>query len=177
MHIIIGVITAIAGLLWALNRLNESGFNLNSLNPFLWARRRKWEKAHGTKPIHRLENSLEAAALLVSGMALIDGAVSRETKELVIDLFQKEFGISEQQSLDLYNVSSHLLKDTDNLSAEVKMILAPSINTFSESNQQQLMSMLNEVAKVEGGISNNQKNLLEAIAKQFNRIQSQPTWH
>lgn len=110
-------------------------------------------------------------------MALIDGAVSRETKELVIDLFQKEFGISEQQSLDLYNVSSHLLKDTDNLSAEVKMILAPSINTFSESNQQQLMSMLNEVAKVEGGISNNQKNLLEAIAKQFNRIQSQPTWH
>lgn len=41
MHIIIGVITAIAGLLWALNRLNESGFNLNSLNPFLWARRRK----------------------------------------------------------------------------------------------------------------------------------------
>jgi len=41
-HIIIGVITAIATLVFALNRLQDSGVNLNSFNPFFWARRRAW---------------------------------------------------------------------------------------------------------------------------------------
>ena len=35
MHIVIAVITAIAGLFWALNALQRSGFQFSSLNPFL----------------------------------------------------------------------------------------------------------------------------------------------
>lgn len=45
MHILIGLITAIAGLVWALHSLQNAGVNLNGFNPFYWMRRRKWEKA------------------------------------------------------------------------------------------------------------------------------------
>ena len=44
MHILIAAITAIGGLIWALYRLQNSGFDLNAFNPFYWARRREWEK-------------------------------------------------------------------------------------------------------------------------------------
>ena len=41
MHILIGLITAIAGLFWALNSLQRSEFNFGLSNPFLWSRRKK----------------------------------------------------------------------------------------------------------------------------------------
>ncbi|MEX2962926.1 hypothetical protein [Microbulbifer sp. TYP-18] len=69
MHILIGIITAIAGLVWALNSLQNSGVNLNAFNPFMWLRRRKWEKSLGTKPMHALTDSMEVAALLVVAVA------------------------------------------------------------------------------------------------------------
>lgn len=54
MHIVIGVISALAGLCWALIALQRSGLDLNELNPFLWARRRKWRMLYGTRPIFNL---------------------------------------------------------------------------------------------------------------------------
>ena len=35
MHIVIAAITAVAGLIWALNSLQRSGFNVSALNPLL----------------------------------------------------------------------------------------------------------------------------------------------
>ena len=36
MHYVIGLITAVAAFLFALNRLQNAGLDLNALNPFLW---------------------------------------------------------------------------------------------------------------------------------------------
>jgi len=36
MHIVLGALSAIAGVIWALVALQRSGFNPASLNPFLW---------------------------------------------------------------------------------------------------------------------------------------------
>lgn len=80
MHIIIATISAIAGLLWALNHLQNSGVALNSFNPFLWARRRKWAKQLGAKPMYGLTDSMEAAALLVVAVAKEHGDITRDTK-------------------------------------------------------------------------------------------------
>lgn len=52
MHILIAFLTTVAGLIWALYRLQNSGVNLNAFNPFYWMHRRKWQKKYGTKAIH-----------------------------------------------------------------------------------------------------------------------------
>ena len=45
MHIVIGILTAVAGLFWAISALQNSGA-IDSLNPFLWRRRaRSGEKS------------------------------------------------------------------------------------------------------------------------------------
>ena len=69
MHIIIAIVTAIAGLIWALIRLQNSGIDLNSFNPFYWARRRKWERQYTMKPIHNLQQPLDAAVVWLVGIA------------------------------------------------------------------------------------------------------------
>ncbi|MFO1351959.1 MAG: hypothetical protein U1F68_15300 [Gammaproteobacteria bacterium] len=53
MHIVIGFIVALSGLIFALARLQSVGFDLHSLNPFLAYKRYQWKKKYSTKPLFR----------------------------------------------------------------------------------------------------------------------------
>jgi len=101
MHILIGLITAIAGLIWALNSLQNAGVNLNAFNPFAWARRREWEKQYGTKPMHGLTDSMDVAALLVVSIVKEKGEVTRETKAEVLSMFERIFGVNHSRAIEL----------------------------------------------------------------------------
>ncbi|MGI9295395.1 MAG: TerB family tellurite resistance protein [Pseudomonadales bacterium] len=167
MHIIIGIITAIAGLIWALYRLQNSGVDLNSFNPFHWVRRRSWEKQLGNRPIHRLEKPIDAAGVLLVAVAKLDGEITREQKFEIVGLFEKEFKLKKSEALDLYALSSHLLQDVVNLVEEVKNILAPCRDQFKPGQVDSLLQMLNAVAKMECHCSEWQAKLIAAVENEF----------
>ncbi len=167
MHIIIGVITAIAGLIWALNSLQNAGVNLNSFNPFAWLRRRKWEKSLGTKPMHSLTNSMEVAALLIVSVAKEVGEITRDTKLEILRMFESQFGISKGQSLDLFSVSSYMLKDVMNMELEIKNVLAPSKTQFMPEQTEKLLSMMTQVASFEHEPTKGQTAIIQAVQKEF----------
>lgn len=167
MHIIIGIITALGGLIWALYRLQNSGVDLNSFNPFFWARRRKWEKLHGTKPMHRLEEPLEAASLLVVAVATYEKDITRDLKNDIVGLFVSEFSISNEKAMELYSASMHLLKDVGSVEAEVRHILAPSKSKFSPGQVSSLLSMAKLAAEFESSLTEEQARIIKAIEKEF----------
>ncbi len=111
MHIVIAVITAIAGLFWALNALQRSGFQFSSLNPFLAWRRFQWSRTYGGRPIYKLERPMDVAAVLLLGIAKADGAITSDQKRELLAMFQSEFSISRDEASDLLLASSHLIRD------------------------------------------------------------------
>jgi len=167
MHIIIGLITAIGGVVWALYRLQNSGLDLNSFNPFYWARRRKWEKQLGTKPLHCLDKPIDAAAVLLISTAKIEGEITREQKAEIINLFVNEFNLDKNKAVELYSSSSYLLQDPINAVAEVKNILSPCKNMFNPEQTESLITMLKKIASLENEISNEQLNLIGAVEKEL----------
>lgn len=167
MHIVIGLITAIAGLIWALNSLQNAGFDLNSLNPFTWLRRRRWEKKFGTKPLHALTDSMEVAAVLVTSVAKVEGEITRETKMEILEIFEEEFGIKRNRSIELFSSSIYLLGDVLNMEEEVRHVVKPSKDTFTESHINKLISMLKRTAKLEGEPSEGQVRIMSSVEKEF----------
>lgn len=167
MHILIGLITAIGGLVWALYRLQGSGVDLNAFNPFHWHRRRQWQKQLGTKPLHRIENPMEAAALLVVATAQLDGDITRELKAEILERFVTEFEISTVKAVAFFSGSCYLLKDCADIVGEVKNILAPTGQHFQDHHKSLLFSMMRDIAKSEGDISAAQNDLLEEVQRQF----------
>lgn len=167
MHIIIGLITAIAGFIWALNSLQNAGVDLNSFNPFTWARRRKWEKQLGTKPLHVLTDSMDAAALLVVAVAKEQGDITRETKLAILKTFESAFGLNRSKSLEMYSHSSYLLQGVFNVAEEVRHILKPSREQFQSSHTEKLLKMLKDVSELEGGPSDGQRGIVQAVAKEL----------
>ncbi len=175
MHYIIGLITANAGLVWALNSLQNAGFNINSLNPFAWARRRRWEKKLGTKPMHALTDTMDAAALLVVSVVREKGDIARETKVDLLELFEKEFGVNRSQSLELFSSSTYMLKDVLSMAHEVRNVLKPSKDEFTPSHIQKLTEMLQIGANLEGEPTKEQIAILEEVGKEFNAQAEKPT--
>lgn len=171
MHIIIGLLTALAGLIWALTALQRSGVDLTAFNPGAWSRRRRWRKQYGTKPIFSLQRSMEAAALLIVGMLKQEGEISREQKAAVIDIFQREFHLDEKQAREVFGSSVYLLKDEINLDQSVPGILAPCRDAFTPEQSESLIALLRQVATLEGEANEVQQRILESVSREL----AQPT--
>ncbi len=175
MHIIIGIISAIAGLIWALHSLQNAGVDLNALNPFTWARRRKWAKQLGVKPMHALKNSMEAAALLVVSIAKSEGEITRDTKMNILEIFEEQFGIKRNASIELFSSSAYMLQDTVNMEQEVRHVLAPSKDSYKPNHIQTLLDMMHKVASLEGEASQTQQAIIDAVKNELTMDTEQPS--
>jgi hypothetical protein len=124
MHIVLGVLSAAAGLIWALVALQRSGFDPASLNPFLWLRRSRWRKSYSTRAIFNLDNPMDVAAVLILGTAKCEGEISTQQKQAVQAIFESEFNLDRSTATDLLVASAHLIRDeiylVDNLDKILK---------------------------------------------------------
>lgn len=167
MHIIIGLITAIAGLVWALVKLQNSGLNLSALNPFFWWRRNQWQKKVGAQPLHQIEKPMEAVAVLLVAIVKTEGEVSREQKQEIIRLFTSEFKLNNQEAVDLFSASSFMLQAVNDIVHEVKNILAPCKINFSETQAESAIELLTNVSLLDGEISTIQQEIIDATQKEL----------
>lgn len=167
MHIVIAMITALAGLLWALNALQRSGFQLSSLNPFLAYRRWQWRKTYGGRPIFKLDRPIDVAAVLLLGTAKADGEITSDQKRELLALFQGEFAISRDEAADLLLASSHLTRDEIYLVDNLDKILERSAERFEPDAVASLLAMMRKIAALDGSINAEQQKLIDATERYF----------
>jgi uncharacterized tellurite resistance protein B-like protein len=169
MHIVIGVITALAGLIWAFVALQRAGIDLNALNPFLWQRRALWKKKYGEKPIYTLSSPMEVAALMLLGIAKCEGEISAQQKKTIIDIFENEFHLGHDEAADLMLASAHLLRNEIYLVDHLDRILAKSATHFSAGQSASLLQLMQKVAVIEGPVNEEQRKLIQALEDYFTR--------
>lgn len=171
---IIAIISALAGLIWALTALQRSGFDLGSLNPFLAWRRWQWRQTYGNKPLYKLDRPLDAAAVLVVAMAKADGEISSQQKQALLELFESEFEMSHDAASALLLASSHLIRDELSLLEKLDKILEPSAARFEQQTVESLLGMMRRIATYDSPMNSEQERLLEATERYFAaRVQGQ----
>ncbi|RDH44509.1 TerB family tellurite resistance protein [Zooshikella ganghwensis] len=169
MHILIGLITSIAALVWAFNRLQQSGVDLNAFNPFHWSRRYKWAKLYSIKPLHRLENPIEGVTVLVVGVAKLQGEITKELKDTIIQTFVDTFYLSEKQALEAFTTAAFLWKDSANYIAEVKYILAPLQSDFTTAQKKSVIDTLNFIVNADGLPTDEQNRFIRCAEQAFGK--------
>ncbi|MFZ5724560.1 MAG: TerB family tellurite resistance protein [Pseudomonadota bacterium] len=173
----IAFITAVAGLLWAINALQRSGFDFRSLNPFAWLRRREWEQRYRTSPLHNLQDPVDVAGVLLLGVARCDGEISSQQKALVLELFGKELQLDRDAAADLLRASAHLIRNEVYLLDTLDRILQPSAGRFTAAQMATLLNMMTRVANCDGAMNAEQRQLIDGVQAFFNRqARSAGTW-
>ncbi len=145
MHIILGFLGVVVTILVLLNRLSDAGIDIGWLNPFAWRRRRNWRKQYKGNPIFQLKQPLEVACLLCTAMAKIDGEISREDKNRLLELFQEQLGRDQKQASDLLMSSSYLLGDGEEALAKPEKIIESALDEFSEEQAKSVVSLLESI--------------------------------
>lgn len=173
MHYLIALITALAGLIWA---LNYAGIDISSFNPFHWRRRRRWQQQLGTKAMHTLKRPLEAAALLIVAIVKTEGDISREQKRAILDIFTGEFKQTSSDAADLFGASVFMLNDTMDVRAEVPHILAPSREQFTREQAESLVRQLKKASSLEGEASEVQRGIIAEVERILLPPEPQGTW-
>jgi hypothetical protein len=175
MHIVIAAITVLIGLIWALVALQRSGFRLSSLDPFAWYRRTQWNNRLNTNPLYNLQTPLEAAAVLLLGVAKCEGEISAEQKKELTSIFENEFHQTPDEAADLLVASAYLIRNEIYLVDNLPKILEKSADGFAEVHVQSLLSLMRRVSTLEGPANHEQEKLIGETEKYFKTKTSRKT--
>lgn len=177
MHIVLGILGTIVTILVLLNQLAQNGIDLGGLNPFLWRRRRRWQKQLEGNPVYRLESPLDVTALLVTAVAKCDGDMSSDEKRLILDLFRTEFRQSKKEAAELLIASAYLLGNGEELRANLEKVLKPSLENFTKEQAQAAMALLAKVSDVDPAEYELKHELVGRIGKILQpQTQAPPKW-
>jgi len=169
MHVIIGVLTALAGLIWAFVALQRAGVSISTFNPLLIRRRMNWKKLYGGKPLYNLTEPMDVAAVLILGVAKCEGEISTGQKRTIQDIFETEFRLSRDEAADLLLASAHLIRNEIYLVDNLEQILRVSQARFKARQVESMLAMMRRVGTLEGELNEEQNKLITATEAFFGR--------
>jgi hypothetical protein len=177
MHIVLALLGTIVTILILLNRLADAGIDLGGLNPYLWNRRRKWRNQYEGNPIFKIENPMDATAILMVAAAKADGDMTKEDKSLLLNLFENDFKLSKKDAAGLLISSVHLLGDGNEVRNNLKKFLSPSKTSFTEDQAKSALSLISQAAGDGDTMHPNAQELLNQINLELAPVQvSNQTW-
>lgn len=167
MHIVIAAITAIGGLIWALVALHRSGFTLSYLDPFAWYRRTQWKNRLAINPLYNLETPVEAAAVLLLGVAKCEGEISSEHKKELTSIFENDLHQTPDEAAELLVSSAYLTRNEIYLVDNIHKILEKSADGFAQTHVQSLLSLMRRVSTLDGPTNQEQEKLIGETDRYF----------
>lgn len=174
MHVLLGLLTAIATLLYALDRV---GIDLGGMNPFHWYRRRAFAKKYGSDPIYSVEDPVHIAALLVIGAAKLDGDMTAEQKQLAQEQFCAEFSMTERESSQMFGSAAHLLAAPQLIGEQLEKLADRNKDTFTPEQAESLMQMMVKVAAANGSVSARQQAFIDTVRAAYIKApRGEGTW-
>ena len=174
MHVLLGLLTAIVTVLYLLNRM---GVNLGGLNPFGWRRRRAFAKKYGADPIYSVENPVDVAALLIIGVAKLNGDLTAEQKKVAQEQFKSNFSLDSRAVSQLFGSAAHLLAAPQLIDTQLGALADKNKDRFSQDQAESMIQMMTEVASADGHLTTVQSEFIDRIRSQFVRSEkSEGTW-
>jgi hypothetical protein len=171
MPFILAALGSIVAILILLKGLADAGIDLGGLNPFLWRRRRQWrEKIHGN-PIFSVQEPKDLAALLVVGVAKIDGDMSADEKRAVLKEFESTLALKARDAAALLGSSVYLLGDPNLLMTQLDDVLRGARDKFTSEQVVSTLAMMERVADACGTPSAQQSQLIENVRGRLGRMQ------
>ena len=175
MPYLLGLLGLIVTVLVLLSRLADAGIDLGGLNPFLLRRRKIWRQKFEANPLFGLEDPMAVAAVLAVGVAKADGDMSAEQKQALLGSFQRTFSLDRRAATDLLASSSYLVGDGRILMDQVRDVVARSKQRFTPERVTSTLSLLDEIASVEG-VTARQRELITNAEDALGEVGKESAW-
>lgn len=164
MHVLLGLLGSLITILYLLDRL---GIDLGGMNPFYWRRRRAWAKRYEGDPIYSVEDPIEVAAILIVGVARLDGDMSAEQKRVAQGQFESVFSMDDSAAAQLLGSASHLLGAPQIIDTQLDGVIEKNKDLLSADQSQSMIEMMLAVTAACGDPTARQSEYIEKVKSQF----------
>lgn len=110
---------------------------------------------------------MSAAAVILLAVAKIDGEISKEEKDAILQVFLTDFHLSDEQARGLLVSTSFLIKDEMSLLGQAASILERSLARFTKDQVDSFLAMLRKVADIEAGSQDKKAALIAEVSAVF----------
>lgn len=169
------VLSLAPALIWALVALHRSGVDLNSLNPFLWKRRRDWQAKRTARAIFLLEEPIEVACVLLVAVAREGSELITEDRERLVGIFVQELKLDERKAREQLRLAEYMLRDGPSILGEVGKIVRPCRDKFNQVQADSLKALLPTVTGSSHPLTPRQKAIVAEFEAVF-RKDSRGKW-
>lgn len=174
MHILLGLLGSLITILYLLDRL---GIDLGGMNPFYWRRRRAWAKKYEGDPIYSVEDPIDIAAILIIGIARLEGDLSAEQKKVAQEQFESAFSLDSRAASQLLGSAAHLLGAPQVIDTQLDGLIDKNKDLFSTDQSESMIQMMAEVVSAGGEPTAAQREYLEKAKAQFRLVEkSEGAW-
>lgn len=160
MHIIAGLLGALVTVLYLLDRV---GVDLGWLNPWAWRRRRAWSRKFESDPIYSIQEPIEVAAVIIVGVAKLQGDLTADQKAATLRRFEEEFGLGSRAASELLGSVTHLLGAPQVIRTQLEGVLSRNRQAFSPEQAQSLIELTQEISAAGGGLNDEQQSFIEQL--------------
>lgn len=169
MHILIAVLGAAAALVFFAYRLSvtlNAGKEAYSEAKGLY-NRAKWSRRIGRDPLNNLEDPREAGAILMLGLASLDGPLTERQGVVIKEHMARLFGSSTQEAEDLFGLARFHLQGDVQVTNVIGKIVKPVLEKTSMDERRDLIAALEAVSEAEGPQSDLQVDVNDKIRRKL----------
>ena len=110
-------------------------------------------------------------------MAKLEGEITREQKNAILNIFCNEFKLDSNKAKDLFASTSYLLQSENNFIKNTSKVLSSSKNKFSPEQAESTITLISKIANIDGEISFDQQALLDTVKHSFkSTLSDQQKW-
>ena len=173
MHIVLGLLGSIISILYVLDRL---GVDIGWLNPRYWRHRRDWAKKYHGDPIYSIEDPVQVAAVLIVGVAKLEGDLSAEQKQAILGQFENKFSLDSRAASELFGSVAHLLGAPQVIGSQLDGLATKYSDSFKSDQAESVIEMIEQTAAVGGTLSITQREYVDGLRSKICSPEQSGTW-
>lgn len=173
MHIVLGLLGSLISILYLLERI---GVDIGWLNPWSWRRRRAWVKKYEGDPIYSIEDPIHVAAILIIGVAKLEGDLSTEQRSAALRQFEEIFSLDPRAASELLGSATHLLGAPQIIGTQLDGVAKRNKHTFKPDQAASMIEMIQQIATVGGAMSDAQREFIDMLRSHFVSPSRKGTW-
>ncbi len=170
MHILLGLLSAVGIILFALWRINmavqatrELADAADSARGFF--RRSKWRKKLNSDQLKNVSDPREAATIMMVAVAETDGAMTDRERIKILSIMRDKFEASQEQAEEMLSLARWMSKDAGDLTSFLNRLVPVIMKACDEKQKHELVEMLRDVASAHGEVPQEQEQSILQIKR------------
>ncbi len=176
MHVILSILAVLGAIAIFVIRANQAAQAARQLGKAAsgvksMIRRNKWQNKSKADIIREIDDPRVAATVMMAAVAQADGELTERQRDAIMGHIRTDLGVGGREATEFFAQGRWLAADAGDLTTTLHRLTGLIGMACSVEEKRQLIDMLTDVAGIENGVSQAQKDAIDRLRRALVDVQ------